>query len=101
MALAIGRTVGELQNSMTVGEVMLWNRYREKNGSLSPQRMYDRGAAVVASTISRVNGGKSKVEDFMLMKPEPKSDKEVLNKLISSGAKIATGKREAGIGKRR
>lgn len=89
MALALGRTVGELQKSMTVNEVILWSSYLAKHGTLSPQRKYDMGAAMICSTISRANGGKAKPMEFMpFAKPSEAVDDQI--KEIFGSVKIGS-----------
>jgi hypothetical protein len=50
---------------MSFREVMLWSRYRNKNGSLGLVRKYDRPAALVASIMANVHGNKTKLSDFL------------------------------------
>lgn len=77
---------------MTYKEVIMWCKYREKYGSLGPVRRYDQPAAIIASVINNVHGGKAKPVDYMPYMPKP----EVIDDLneedfiaaISKGAKI-------------
>jgi len=58
-------TVAEVQSKMSSRELDLWGRYRKKYGPLNPVRKYDSGAAVIASQINNVYGGKARPIDFM------------------------------------
>lgn len=77
-------------------EYVLWTKYRRKYGPLSPVRLYDRGAAIIASTINNAHGGKAKPEDYI---PYGKDEVEEFNpdieiqKLISGGG-VKIGKRK-------
>lgn len=51
---------------MTFPELQLWCAYREKYGPINPVRMYDTGAAIVASQVTNMMGGnKTTAKDFM------------------------------------
>ena len=66
-----------------------------KYGSMNPVRMYDRGTAIVAAILSRVNGGKAEPEDFFLMERQDEKvvdEDEFLNALMTTG-KVQIGKR--------
>lgn len=92
LAITLGKTVGELQESITEAEYELWLRYRYKFGPMNMIRMYDRPAALLSTIISNVYGGKRKPDDFL---PYGKEDEDVVleaddfvNLLVSTGAKI-------------
>lgn len=80
---------------MTLKEVNLWTTYRHKYGPLNPVRMYDHGAAIVASMISNVNGGKSKPLDFMPYGKETQEEIEMSQEEFIS-ALVATGRAKLG-----
>lgn len=63
--MTLGRTVAELQEEVSERELDLWVRYRKKYGPLDPVRRFDTGAAIIASTLVRVHGGKSVPADFL------------------------------------
>lgn len=65
MALALGMTVAQVQNTISSRELDLWGRYRKKYGPLNPVRKYDAGAALIASQINNAHGGKARPLDFM------------------------------------
>lgn len=65
MALNLGYTIGELQGKMSYTELVLWKKYRNKYGPLSPVRKYDQMGAMIASQINRMGGGKSVPNDFL------------------------------------
>lgn len=60
-----GRTVAEAKENLTVTEVRRWIAYIKKYGSLNLARRVAEGSGLVAFTISRVNGGKAELEDFI------------------------------------
>ena len=61
----LGKTIEELQNSIGEREVGIWSAYMNKFGAVNPVRMYDQGAAIVATQINRAHGGKANPIDFM------------------------------------
>jgi len=50
---------------MSATEFAHWLAYVEDNGPLDYQRRFDEPAALIAWSIQAVNGGKSKIEDFL------------------------------------
>ena len=60
---------------LTVNEVAAWGAYRKKYGPMNPIRRYDLGSAIIASSIYRVNGGKTSPNDFLIYAQE--KDREV------------------------
>jgi hypothetical protein len=50
---------------MSPAELDVWIQYRNKYGPMNPVRMYDRGAAIIATLVSRSAGGKANVDDFL------------------------------------
>jgi hypothetical protein len=98
MAMALGYTIAELQNRMTVKEVLIWASYREKYGAMNDIRRYDRPAAMLGSIISHANGGKSTMLDLMPFKPEElakpqTTDFSAFVAGLGKGAKIGKRKR--------
>lgn len=77
MALALGKTVGELQQSMTQREIRLWISYRNKHGPLGMERRFDRPAAIIGMILSRAYGGKATMKDFMPWGQEEQADEVV------------------------
>lgn len=55
---------------MSAAEFGRWIKYRNTYGAMDDNRMVDRPAALIACVLSRVNGGKAEIEDFMLHKKE-------------------------------
>lgn len=81
-------------------EVRIWESYRYKYGPMTPVRMYDFGAAMVAAQINNAHGGKAKPKDFMpYFRQEETEDvvvdeKQFLSLLMTTGkAKVRNGKR--------
>lgn len=94
LALALGGTIGELQERMTVAEVGVWVAYRQKHGPMTDARRYDRPAAVLGSILSHAYGGKAKPIDFMPWGKENSSDKEpTLDDIITAMGGVKIGKR--------
>lgn len=60
-----GATVNELQRRMTYREWRGWGQYFARVGRIGPNRRYDRAPALIAHTISCVNGGKTQYKDFL------------------------------------
>lgn len=63
--MALGKTVAEVQTTISGREIELWGRFREKHGPLNPVRMFDAGPALISSILVNANGGKSTPKDFM------------------------------------
>lgn len=58
--------VSELTERITEHDLQLYRSYVQKHGPLSPARMYDRPAALIAYLISKTSGGNPKsIADFM------------------------------------
>lgn len=64
-------TVEELRQRMSQREFMDWSAYVAEFGELSPMRMYDRPAALVAYTAQAIQGGSRTMADYM---PWPNED---------------------------
>lgn len=64
--MALGKTIAEVQATISIRELDLWGKYFRKYGSLNPVRMYDAGAATVAATVIRANGGDATPKDFLV-----------------------------------
>lgn len=80
---------------MTYHEFNVWCSYRHKYGPLNPVRMYDQGAALIASQISNTNGMKTKPIDFMPYGKSENTDTEVDEDQFIA-ALMATGKAKLG-----
>ncbi len=65
MAIIFGRTITEVKKSISYAEFLQWLSYRKKYGPMNDVRRYDRPAAILASILSQVNGGKLEPKDFM------------------------------------
>lgn len=100
--MMLGRPIGELQQTISWSEYILWSKYRLKYGPLNPIRMYDLGSALVASHMNNIHGGKAKVEDFIHYGKPPKeeveerdhqSDLQAFIKTLGGGLKIGKRKR--------
>lgn len=50
---------------MTSDEEEVWRLYRAKRGPLNPMLRQESGFALLATMISRTNGGKADMADFM------------------------------------
>lgn len=77
---------------MSFEEFELWTLYRVKYGPLNPVRKHDQGAALIATIVANVNGGKAKQEDFMPYGKPEVQESEVSNEafeamLLSSNVK--------------
>lgn len=79
---------------MTYGEYMTWAMYRHKYGPLNPVRMFDSGAAIVASQVSNAFGGKTKPKDFMpyLDTKEPEAEVDAEGFIAALGAGVKHGR---------
>lgn len=53
---------------MSAAEFTRWIKYRNDFGAMDDRRVVDRPAALIASVLSRVHGGKAQIEDFMPQK---------------------------------
>lgn len=64
--MALGGTVGELQQRMSLAEYYQWVRYRNKNGQMNDVRRFDRPAALLAHLITCVaSKNPKKINDFL------------------------------------
>lgn len=92
--MRLGGTVSELKHRMSNAEFGRWIKYRNRHGAMDDKRMFDRPAAVIASTFARVNGGTAKEEDFM---PKFKEEDQVASRpeeLLSVFGGLKPGKRK-------
>jgi len=84
-----GATVNELQRRMTFREWLGWRDYFGRVGRIGPNRKYDRAPALVAHTISAVNGGKTRYSDFLptfiVEKPVTIDDLGILLGAVTNG----------------
>lgn len=81
-----GRTVEEAKQRMTYAEYCDWVAYIRKRGTLHQGMRIESAAALVSMMLSRVNGGKAEMADFMPhAKPESgESLSDVMN-LLTGG----------------
>jgi hypothetical protein len=63
---------------------MLWNSYISKRGSLNIGRRVEISGALIASLISRVNGGKASFQDFAIHERQEQEQKEGFVKAFSA-----------------
>ena len=80
---------------MSNAEFGRWIKYRNRHGAMDDKRMFDRPAAVIASTLAQVFGGKATAEDFMPYKPQ-EEDQVVTRpeELLSVFGGLKKGKRK-------
>ncbi len=64
LALNLGRTVSELENSMTHSEYLEWQEYYKTEPFHADRQ--ETQTAVMSFLISTANGGKNKIDDFLL-----------------------------------
>ena len=55
---------------MSSAEFVRWIEYRQRNGAMDDRRTHDRPAALVATVVAKVFGGKAQMEDFMPYKQQ-------------------------------
>lgn len=60
-----GRTIEEAKNNLSYTEAVSWMAYVRQSGPLSLSARMERGFALLATMLSRVNGGKAEIADFM------------------------------------
>jgi hypothetical protein len=100
LAMALGRPVGELQQTISWAEYEMWMLYRIKYGPLSPIRKYDQGAAIIAAHMNNIHGGKATPEQFIFYGKEPpdeeKSQQALMQDFIKNvlGGRVKIGKRK-------
>jgi hypothetical protein len=95
LALRLGGTVAELKHRMSWAEFGRWIKYRNRYGAMDDRRTVDRPAAVIASTLAQVFGGKATAEDFMPYKPQ--DEDQVISRpeeLLSVFGGLKQGKRK-------
>lgn len=87
-----GMTIKEIQSRITYSEFNQWRAYRKKYGPMNDVRRYDRAAALIASTMVNLNGGKKEMVDYM---PFGKDEREPeLNDIVAAfKGGIKVGKR--------
>lgn len=77
LAIRLGRTVGELERSMTTRELTDWMAYYQLEPWCDDRR--DMQIAVVAATIANANRGKNqrsyRPEDFLVVRPADRQDR--------------------------
>lgn len=57
-------------------EFRIWIAYRKLNGPMNDARRYDRPAALISAILSRANGGKGKIADYMPFSRKIDTDRE-------------------------
>ena len=82
--MRLGGTVAELKNRMSAAEFWRWLKYRNTYGAMHDGRTVDRPAALIASVLAQVHGGKAQLEDFMPHR------KEVEEPVISDPKQLAS-----------
>jgi hypothetical protein len=72
LALALGRTVGELQASLSHAEWARWLVYRKTHGPMTDERRYDRPAALLAHLYASAHSkNPPSMTDFMPWSEQP------------------------------
>lgn len=66
-----GRTIEEAKERMTYPEFLSWCAFIAKRGSLNTGSRIEHGFALLATVISRTNGGKAQMKDFLPVREEP------------------------------
>lgn len=84
MALALGRTVGELRAQMTYRELLDWITYAEKWGGLNPMVRQD---AAVARLITAWVGGSAADHMPYPREPEPEATPEAVFAMLKAKAR--------------
>lgn len=93
LALGMGRTVGELKSTLTVGELASWMAYMQVCGPIDPVVAMDYYFAHLCCRMVEVNGGKKRgggdfsVSDFLVFnKPveEPKTALQAMREWFGS-----------------
>jgi hypothetical protein len=65
LALALGSTVADLKDRMTLAEFCEWAAYVDLYGGLDYRRRYDNPAALISYTTQAAQGGKATFMDFV------------------------------------
>lgn len=90
-----GRTVAEAKERLSYVEANQWAAYLNQRGSINQGLRIEAGFALLAMILSRVNGGKAEVSDFMphfdKQEPEEASIEDVFSmfKKLSAQSKVA------------
>ncbi len=76
--MSLGRTIAELQATMSLEEMQVWLAYRRKYGPMNPVRAFEAGPALIASTIINAVPGRRqppvKPIEFMPYGKQPEPD---------------------------
>lgn len=64
---------------MSASEFQDWDAYVELYGPLDLRNRLDHAAALIAFTVSRVNGGRTEYRQFLNYPPPPEIDDDGLN----------------------
>lgn len=81
-----GRTVAEAKRRLSHREALAWREYVGRRGSLNTGRRVEYGVALLAMQQNRINGGKARLQDFLLheREPEPVASIQGLQALLQS-----------------
>lgn len=60
-----GSSIEEAKENLSYEEVLAWQQYRRKRGSLNTGTRMEWGFALLATILVQANGGKAGIEDFM------------------------------------
>lgn len=80
-----GKTIAEAKRNLSYAEVIEWLAYRRKRGTLNLGRRIEVAAALIATTINRMHGGKAKLSDYT---PHEVEDDESVEGSINDIMKI-------------
>lgn len=78
--------MAEAKARMTAREAQKWSQYIHKRGALHTGLNLERGFALVAMMLSRVNGGKAEMADFMPHYERPEATIDDVMKLFAGAA---------------
>lgn len=57
--------MAEAKERLSYAEFLAWAAYRRKYGTLHPGMRLEHAAALVATVVNRMGGGKAEMKDFM------------------------------------
>ncbi|GAB3388102.1 phage tail assembly protein T [Lysobacter fragariae] len=77
LSLALGRPPSQLQATLLYADVAMYRAYTAKHGPLSPVRMYDRPAALIAHVVGLNRFKKPPgIADFLPFHSQPEPSEE-------------------------
>lgn len=80
-----GCSVAEAKESLSHEEVLKWQGYRERRGTLNLGLRVEVGFALIAYSINRALGGKANMDDFMPHMAEQEATiSDIMNMLAGS-----------------